>query len=491
MTFIALPLTVSLMLSWSLVYYWSEWVIRLVMLVYVPQRRSAAAARGWLLLIFLLPWPGIIVYTMIGRPYLPRRRVKLQARISQIIREEQAQRQTAGPARGRELAELGLPAELSHVVRLAENLGDFQIFPGNAIELIDDYQGAIDRIVSDIDAAVHHVHLLYYIFANDRTGNCVAAALARAVGRGVSCRVLMDGRGSKACLASMGGKMRRAGVEVVTLLPARWWRRWTSGRIDLRNHRKIVVVDGRVGYVGSQNMIDPDFKRPLVYEEVVVRVAGPVVAELQAVFLADRLIETEESIRHPLMFPDVPEMGACAAQVLPSGPGYPHENNQRFIVSLLHAATRRVVITSPYFIPDDPFIQAMTTAVLRGVEVHLVVSQQIDQYLVGLGQRSFYDELLEGGVRIHSYATRFLHAKHVSIDDSIALIGSSNMDIRSFMLNAEVMLVIYDRGVVAELRRIQERYFAGSVEVTKEAWRGRRKVYRVLENTARLADSLL
>jgi cardiolipin synthase len=177
--------------------------------------------------------------------------------------------------------------------------------------------------------------------------------------------------------------------------------------------------------------------------------------------------------------------------VLPSGPGYPHENNQRFIISLLHAATTRVVITSPYFIPDDPFIQAMTTAVLRGVEVHLVVSKQIDQYLVGLGQRSFYDELLEGGVRIHSYAKRFLHAKHVSVDDCIALIGSSNMDIRSFMLNAEVMLVVYDRGVVAELRRIQERYFRDSIEMTKEVWRRRPGVYRVLENTARLADSLL
>src|SRR3954466_12584924 len=158
------------------------------------------------------------------------------------------------------------------------------------------------------------------------------------------------------------------------------------------------------------------------------------------------------------MLPGAHPRGPPAAQLLPSGPGYPHENNQRFIVSLLHAATARVVITSPYFIPDDPFIQAMTTAVLRGVEVHLVVSEQIDQYLVGLGQRSFYDELLEGGVRIHSYATRFLHAKHVSIDDSIALIGSSNMDIRSFALNAEVMLVVYDANVVADLRRIQQRY---------------------------------
>src|SRR5882672_9938110 len=133
-----------LMLSWSLIYYWSEWAIRLVMLVYVPQKRSAAAARGWLLFIFLLPWPGLIVYTMIGRPYLQRRRVVLQAKISQLIREEQARRVMPG----REVAPQ-LPAEFSHVVRLAQNLGDFQIFPGNAIELMDDYQGTIDRIVGD------------------------------------------------------------------------------------------------------------------------------------------------------------------------------------------------------------------------------------------------------------------------------------------------------------------------------------------------------
>jgi cardiolipin synthase len=274
-------------------------------------------------------------------------------------------------------------------------------------------------------------------------------------------------------------------------LPASLWRRFTSARIDLRNHRKIVVIDGRVGYVGSQNIIDADFKRPLVYEELVVRVSGPVVAELQAVFLADRWMETGEAIRNTSMFPHVGRHGQSMAQVLPSGPQYPHENNQRFIVSLIHAANKRVVITSPYFIPDDPFIQAMTTAVLRGVEVHLVVSKQIDQYLVGLGQRSFYDELLEGGVRIHSYTRRFLHAKHVSIDDCVALIGSSNMDIRSFALNAEVMLVVYDREVVEQLRRIQERYFADSEEVSAERWRNRPIVYRMLQNTARLADSLL
>jgi cardiolipin synthase len=475
------------MSTWHWVYYIGEWVIRLVMLVYVPQRRSAAAARAWLLMIFLLPWPGLILYALIGRPYLPQRRMALQVKLSKMIREEQALR-----ARKEAMAEVpDLPPEFGHVVRLAQNLGDFQIFSGNKIELIDDYETSINRLVADIDAARHHVHLLYYIFADDATGNKVGDALVRAAGRGVSCRVLMDGAGSKAGLRGLAPKLRDAKVEVVALLPPSLIRRFAAPRIDLRNHRKIVVIDGTLGYVGSQNIINADFKRPLIYEEVVARVVGPVVAEMQAVLLADRLVEMGDAVRHPMMFPEVEPQGGSAAQLLPSGPGYPHENNQRLLVSLLHAATKRVVITSPYFIPDDPFIQAMTTAVLRGVEVHLVVSKQIDQFLVGLGQRSFYDELLEGGVRIHSYTKRFLHAKHVSIDDSIALIGSSNMDIRSFMLNAEVLLVVYDRAVVADLRRIQERYFADSEEVSVEKWRKRPVAQRVLQNTARLADSLL
>jgi cardiolipin synthase len=474
------------MVTWSLVYYWSEWVIRLVMLVHVPTKRSAAAARSWLLLIFLLPWPGMIAYALIGRPYLPKRRIALQKRLSELIREEQARRVMPG----RDAAP-DLPPEFTHVKTLAQKLGDFLIFPGNRIELLDDYNGAIDRLVADIEAAAHHVHLLYYIFADDATGRRVGDALVAAVGRGVMCRVLMDGRGSKSGLRKLAPRLRMAGVEVVAVMPSRLWQQFTTGRVDLRNHRKIAVIDGRIGYTGSQNIIDADFKRPLIYEELVVRAAGPVVGELQAVLLADRFLETGEPIREPLMFPVIEPMGGCAAQVLPSGPGYPHENNQRFIVALLHAATRRVVITSPYFIPDDPFIQAMTTAVLRGVEVHLVVSEQIDQYLVGLGQRSFYDELLEGGVRIHSYTRRFMHAKHVSIDDCIALIGSSNMDIRSFMLNSEIMLVVYDANAVGDLRKIQERYFADSREILVEEWRRRPGVIRVLQNTARLADSLL
>jgi cardiolipin synthase len=470
---------------WHDVYFLSEWAVRILMLFYVPQRRSANAARAWLLLIFLLPLPGVILYGMIGRPKLPRRRVARQAEISALLREEQAR---IVPAT---VATPDLPPHFGHVVDLGRNLGDFHTLGGNGLELIDDYTAAIDRLVADIDAATHHVHLLYYIYADDPTGRRVAEALLRATARGVSCRLMMDGMGSKRALRTLATRLRAAGVEVVAVLPTRIIRRLHSARRDLRNHRKIAVIDGHVGYTGSQNIIDRDFKPPLVYEEVVARATGPVVAQLQAVVLADRLFETEEPIRHPLMFPDPVTSGSVIAQLLPSGPGYPHENNQRFVVALLHAATTRVVITSPYFIPDGPFLQAMTTAVLRGVEVHLVVTDQIDQYLVGLGPRSFYDELLEGGVRIHSYTKRFLHAKHVTFDDAIALVGSSNMDIRSFALNAEVMLIAYDRGVVAHLRMIEERYFADAREITLSDWRRRPALHKMLQNMARLADSLL
>src|SRR5262249_26789900 len=154
--------------------------------------------------------------------------------------------------------------------------------------------------------------------------------------------------------------------------------------------------------------------------------------------------------------------GGVPAQALASGPAFSTQNNQRLIVALVHGARKRVVLTTPYFIPDGPLLQAMQTAVLRGIEVHLGVSEKGDQLFVSLAQQSYYEELLEAGVQVHLYRKNFLHAKHLSIDDAVALIGSSNLDIRSFALNAEVMLMIYDSGVAALLAAEQQRYFANS-----------------------------
>ncbi len=472
------------MLTWTAIHLIAEWTIRLIMLVYVPQRRSPAAARSWLLLIFIFPYLGLLLYSIFGRAYLPRWRVDIQEQASQKLRTV-----------GREVfaqyvAHPDLPVPYLQAVKLAENLGDFGILGGNQVELLVDYDRNVDRLVTDIDGATHHVHLLYYIFGRDATGERVVAALKRAVDRGVKCRVLMDGLGSKKTLRKLAPRMRTEGIEVYEALPVRLWRRKVA-RFDLRNHRKIAVVDGKVAYVGSQNLINCDFKPGIIYEELVARVTGPVVLQLQAVFLTDYYLESGTNLLGPQFFPAAQSAGQVVAQALPSGPGFRQANAQRLIVSLLHAAQKRAVVTAPYFIPDEALLDAMKIAVLRGVDVHLVVSRTADQILVCQAQHSYYEELLQAGVRVHLYREHLLHAKHLTFDDQIAIIGSSNLDTRSFLLNAEISLIVHDPQVAAALGRVQERYFEESDLLTLDVWQCRPGWKKVVENTARLVDSVL
>lgn len=472
------------MLTWATLHVVSEWAIRLVMLVYVPQRRSPAAARSWLILIFMFPYVGLVAYSIFGRAYISRWRLEMHRRAADLLKTAgqvvfqpyRAHPQTPGPFEG--------------AVTLAENLGEFGILGGNRVELLEDYNGAIERLVADIDAAERNVHLLYYIFADDDTGRWIAAALARAVQRGAKCRVLMDGLGSKQGLRTLAPRMRADGVEVLESLPVRFLRR-KAARFDLRNHRKIAVIDGFRAYVGSQNIVNRDFKRGIIYEELVARVSGPAALQLQAVFLTDYFFESGKIVGGPEVFPVHEPAGPTAAQVLPSGPGYLQANAQRLFSSLLHAARQRVVITTPYFVPDEPLLEAIQIAVLRGVDVHLIVSRTADQVLVCQAQRSYYDELLRAGVKVHVYREHLLHAKHLSFDDEIAVIGSSNLDLRSFLLNQEISLIVHDRDVALALRRVQERYFSESDLLTLDVWRQRPRWRKVVENTARLVDSVL
>ncbi|HEX3446096.1 MAG TPA: phospholipase D-like domain-containing protein, partial [Chthoniobacterales bacterium] len=207
------------MSDWSLLYLASEWVIRLAMLLYVPQRRSAAASRTWLLFIFLLPWPGLVLYALVGRIRLPELRRKLQAQAALQIEKAQAQ------IGKRIILEPDLPAQLRIIPQQARKLGWFETFAGNALEFFRDYEGSIDRLIRDIDSAIKHVHLLTYIYLNDRTGRKVTEALKRAANRGVDCRVLLDAVGSRVALERLGPELRAAGVEVRSMLPVGLFRR--------------------------------------------------------------------------------------------------------------------------------------------------------------------------------------------------------------------------------------------------------------------------
>jgi cardiolipin synthase len=461
-----------------------EWVIRIVTVVYVPQRRSPAAARTWLLLILLLPIPGVVAYAMFGHIAMPRSRAKLYARVAKRLSQAKQQRRDAEPVPA------ATPPAFETVARLAEALGDFPPVCGNSVALLPGYQAAIDRLVADIDAARHHVHLLFYIVAPDRVGLQVMDAVIRAAGRGVTCRVVMDAVGSRWGLRVLGPRLAAAGVEVTESLPVGLLRT-KAARFDLRNHRKLAVIDGAIGWSGSQNLVTEVLHDDVVHEELMVRFTGPAVASLQVVFLADRYVEIEHSVPSAGLFPPQSCEGGTVVQVLPSGPAYGHANFKQVAQALINGARRRVFVTTPYFIPDAAFLECLQMAASRGVEVSLLVSRHGDIRIASWAQQSFYEELLEDGIRIHIYEPAFLHAKHLSIDDQAVVIGSSNLDIRSFWLNNEISLVIYDEAVAKDLRAIEEGYLQRCTELTEADWAKRSLPRKIGHNLGRLADSLL
>ncbi|MCD7099578.1 cardiolipin synthase [Stenotrophomonas sp. MMGLT7] len=458
-----------------------DWLIRLAALCWIPSRTTPGAARSWLLLIGFVPLLGLPLYLLFGHPWLSRERVVRQTQASQVIREQQAPlgglRWTPTP--GTSAAEM---------VPLVENQGDFMPTRGNAVELMDDYTTSLRALIDDIDGAQKRVHLLYYLMFDDEVGDAVAAALERAVARGVRCRLLLDAVGAKRGLRRYRKRLLAAGVDVQALLPGGLrWRR--SGRMDLRNHRKVAVIDNRVAYVGSQNLALPGFVDHCPNRELVARVRGPAVNHLEAVFASDWFIETGQRL---VVLPDAQVCEQdVAAQLVPSGPAYPFENARDAVNALIHLARERIVMVTPYFVPDEATLSALRIAAVSGVDVQLILSASNNKAVTAWAQEAYYEELLRCGVKIALYRPHFLHAKHLSVDDDIALVGSINLDIRSFALNAEIGMLCYDAGVVARMRQIEAAYLADSHHVLAETWRQRPAWHRVREGIARLADALM
>jgi len=473
-------------------------------LIVIPRRRKPTAAMAWLLTIVFLPLVGIVLFLVIGSAKLPASRRAEQERIDALITAEVAGAEEAGIDLAPGRAEW--PAWFESVTRQNLELAKIPAVGGNTATLDADYEGAIRSMAADIDLAVTFVHVEYFIVALDETTRPFFAALEAAVERGVTVRLLADhissvkAVGHKATFA----ELTRIGVEWHYMLPVMPLK-GRYQRPDLRNHRKLVVVDGAVAWMGSQNLIDRSYntaknlKRGLKWQELVTRLEGPVVAGVNAVFLSDWLSETGEllDVRSPranvpagqAAFSTAPDAIEC--QVVPSGPGYETENNLRLFLALVYGATRQVIITSPYFVPDEAMIYAITSACHRGLDVQLFVSEIGDQGPVFHAQRSYYGDLLDAGVRIFRYPAPFiLHAKHLSIDDDVAVIGSSNMDIRSFHLDLEISLLVRGRSFVEQMRAVEADYRAISSELTREEWAREPRSATALDGLARLTSAL-
>jgi cardiolipin synthase len=327
---------------------------------------------------------------------------------------------------------------------------------------------------------------------DDKVGRRVADALVRACKRGVRCRVLADAVGSSSLFRRLAHEMRREGVEVVPALRVGILR-MLFARMDLRNHRKIAVVDGRIAYTGSQNIVEPTYghRRAGAWYDAMARIEGPAVHQLQGIFAEDWFHESGHLIDEPDLFPQMESKGNTAIQVVPSGPDLPTEAFQDLIVEAIFRASSRVVITSPYFVPNEAMLMALRLAVLRGVRVDLVVPRVSDQRVVGAATKFYCEYLMRYGANVHLFDKGLLHCKTLTIDNTLAMFGSANFDVRSFMLNFEVNLLAHAPAAVEDMRTLQQYYIDQSIHATFDDMPGRTLRGRLQMNFAKLFTPLL
>lgn len=473
-------------------------LVRVIAICWLPYNRKPVVALGWLMAIFLIPFAGFIAFLFFGSSQLPRHRRARQRVMNEMIRDTMNEDHQGGVD-----SVLGEHIELAEPARVAANLnyrlGALPLLGGNQFDLLTDNNRAMLAMAQEVDKASKYVHFEFYITAYDDSSQPLWDAMFRAAERGVQVRVLIDHIGSRKypSFKELCRMLDESKIQWRLMLPIKPWKgQWQ--RPDLRNHRKILVIDGRIAYSGSQNAIDRSYnlkkniKKGLAWKDLTFSCLGPVVEELNAVFISDWYSETKEL---PLseINTHIPVVNqGQLAQVVPSGPGFETENNLRLINYLIYNAERRIVICSPYFVPEETLLQALTNAALSNIDVELIVCEKGDQFLPNMAQRSYYEQLLKSGVKIRQYpGPTVLHSKFMLVDDEFTFIGSSNMDPRSFALNLEVSTFIVDPGMVAQVEDVARDYIDQCKTLRYDEWINRPNRIKVAENICRLTSSLL
>jgi cardiolipin synthase A/B len=436
--------------------------------------RTPASRVAWVAVIMCLPIIGVVAYLLLGETSIGHERVR---------RLHEAERRLAAPSGA--AAEPGDPVA-GGVSELCRSINGFGPTAGNRIVLLGapaaspaeptrDCDRAIEGLIEAIEAATEHVHVSFYIWLDDENGGRVADAISAAARRGVACRVMVDALGSRDFVRGPRWRqLREAGAHLLAALQDIPRLGHTAvGRVDLRNHRKLVVIDNRIAFCGSQNCADPQFRVKARYApwiDVLLRCEGPVVRQAQHLFLGTWIAETGEDLYGlPAAAPE-PERydDGVVAQMFGTGPTTPGNPMSDSFVSALYAAEHELIITTPYFVPDQALLRALCAAPRRGVETTLVLPARNDSPLVAAACRSAYPDLLRSGVRLFEYPLGLLHTKSITVDARITLVGSANMDRRSLELNFENNLLVLDPGVTATIRDRQLGYLSQSTIVKAE-----------------------
>jgi len=474
---------------WMIFWY----IIHLLVIVRILTRphRQPASRIAWVVVVLMFPILGILAYLAFGEVNIGRGRVRKLRRIIKDMRDNLPK-----VAKSKSYQKVKIPDQYIPVFATGKSINGFYPYSGNSARLPADSNAVIDSMVADMDAAKEHIHLSFYIWLTDKNGLKIVEALKRAAARGVTCRVMADDIGSRDMVRSeYWEEMKDAGVKVAVLLPiGNILLRPFVGRVDLRNHRKIVVVDGKITYSGSQNCADPEFRVKAKYApwvDIMMRFEGPVVTQNQFVFASDWMLHTNENLQDLLQHSVIEEKKGFPALVIATGPTERSSAIPEVFESLLYATRRKITITTPYFIPDESLQNALCSTAYRGAEVVMVFPRRNDSWVVAAASRSYYRELLEAGVKIYEYEGGLLHTKSMTVDGELTLIGSANMDRRSFDLNYENNVLYYDAEMTEVMQQRQEQYLATSVPVTLEdvaAWSLMRRLWN---NTIAMFGPLL
>lgn len=442
-----------------------------LMRILLRRDRQPESRMAWLVVVLALPFAGVVAYLLLGETSIGRKRA---ARTRQI--HDRLPRPEDLP----DWPRAGPPGLHDPLFRVGASISGHTRVGGNQARLMPDSDAAIDAMIAEIDAATDHVHLMFYIWLPDTNGTKMARALIRAAARGVTCRAMVDDLGSRALVRSpLWPEMAEAGVKTATALKiGNPLMRVLDGRIDLRDHRKILVIDNRVTYCGSQNCADPAFlpkARFGPWVDAVMRFEGPVVRQNQHLFASDWMSNVDEDITQVLLQPMQPQPPGQGfdAQVIGTGPTVRNSAMPEMFQSLMYAAKRELFITTPYYVPYAALQGALCAAANRGVETTIIFPARNDDFAVGATCRSYYEDLLNAGVRIFEFQPGLLHTKSLTLDGEITLIGSANMDRRSFDLNYENNILLHDPDVTAQMRARQASYLQDSRAITRNdvaAW---------------------
>lgn len=453
--------------------------------------RQPESRLAWLVVVLALPYAGAFAYVLLGETNIGRKRSERMHR----LKEELPRPHDIPDWPGSEQVHQSLGAWTT-LFRTGQSISGYQPVGGNTAQLMASSDTTIDQMVADVDAARDHVHLLFYIWLEDTNGMKVVEALKRAAARGVTCRALVDDLGSRNLVRSkQWQRMAAAGVQTASALRiGNPLIRAFDGRVDLRDHRKIVVIDNHITYCGSQNYADAAFlpkQKFAPWVDAVMRIEGPVARQNQHLFATAWMANTEEDICDILRRPVGKIQPGFTALVIGTGPTVRESAMPEMFVSLMHAARSELVVTTPYYVPNGPIQAALCAASSRGVDTTIIFPARNDDFAVGATSRSYYEELLASGVKIYEYSPGLLHTKSMTVDGEIALIGSANMDRRSFDLNYENSILLHDKTATQPMRARQVRYRQDSRLVTLEEVQAWGPARQILNNALAILGPLL